>query len=69
MLLCADFQIFTEESKGHIEKPPSALPGSVILLGLPDPANIDIKIFKTSVNTGLSLKNGRFKASTLEYLV
>jgi hypothetical protein len=59
MLWSADLQIFTEEAKCHFEKPRSALPGSAILRGLTDPENIDIKIFKTSVNTGLSLKNGR----------
>jgi hypothetical protein len=46
MLWRADLQIFTEESKGHIEKPRSALPGSAILRGLTDPENKDIKIFQ-----------------------
>jgi hypothetical protein len=43
MLLCADLQIFTEESKGHIETSCSA---SAILRGLTDPESIDIKIFR-----------------------
>ena len=43
MLCCADLQIFTEESKGRFENPPSA---SAILRGLTGPENIDIKIFQ-----------------------
>ena len=46
MLRCADSQIFTEEWKGHIEKPRSVLPGSAILRGLTDSENIDIKIIQ-----------------------
>jgi len=43
MLCCAHLQIFIEESKGHVEKPPSA---SAVVRGLTGPENIDIEIFQ-----------------------
>jgi len=52
-------QIFTEESKVHIQKPLSALAVLTILRVLTGPENIALKSFKTTVNTELSLKNTR----------